>query len=410
MSTAPTLAAARLKALHGYLGDKCDDLVNPVWSYLPPTYPNVCGHVNGTRLANDFVPLESDCSTTVEPHEIIGVVGGSTIVAARLQGGPRVRPQPLIAGFNPPHEVPMNDVSQRPPEVVCRLEGVLEYGCLVNGQLYYILSDDPTHLLRRPVMRGPSAPAIMELPELCHQLKAVEGYLFLVGVETDWLYMLSPKSREFKRVIRLTRDLDRLTVWDDEDEWDPGFIIPDPVFQDAIMDKGRPTHILYTKGNSKGELCLWRKGMGIVKESPGHKAIACRFVPFTNGRVCAGSFGGQRDEMFFVYDMYKDAVLAPPECHCPESLLPRCEYECFGYEDICSLSISDDWKAYIAIRGRREAVRGNRVTYCAGYSVMKLRHYVKYTRHEDHGFHMEYMEEEERELYGSDYDSDESDF
>ncbi|KAF4688943.1 hypothetical protein FOZ60_002192 [Perkinsus olseni] len=129
-----------------------------------------------------------------------------------------------------------------------------------------------------------------------------------------------------------------------------------------------------------------------------------------NGRVCAGSFGGQRDEMFFVYDMYKDAVLAPPECHCPEGLLPRCEYECFGYEDICSLSISDDWKAYIAIRGRSEAVRGNRVTYCAGYSVMKLRHYVKYTRHEDHGFHMEYMEEEERELYGSDYDSDESDF
>lgn len=412
MATAPALAAARLDALHGLLGDMCDDLVDPIWNYLPPTYPNGCTHIKGTRLPDAFVPLEFDLIDSVEPTEMLGMIGPSTVVVASLQGGPQVGPHPLLGGFgiNPARQIPMNDASQKSPEVVCHLEGVLQHGCLVNGQLYYTLMDDPIHLLRRPVLRGPSAPAIMELPEQCRQLKPVKDCLFLVGMETDWLYMLSPKSREFKKVLRLSRDLDRLVIWDDEDEWDPGFIIPDPVFQDAILEKGRPTHVLYTKGNSKGELCLWRRGMGIVKEAPEHKAIACRFVPFTNGKVCAGSFGGQRDEMFFVYDIYKDAVVAPPESHCNMELLPHCEYECFGYEDIHSLTISDDWTAHIAIRGRREAVRGNRVTYCAGYSAMKLRHYVRYTRHEDHGFHMEYIEEEERELYGSDYDSEDSDF
>ncbi|EER09829.1 hypothetical protein Pmar_PMAR018470 [Perkinsus marinus ATCC 50983] len=332
MATAPALAAARLDALHGLLGDMCDDLVDPIWNYLPPTYPNGCTHIKGTRLPDAFAPLEFDLIDSVEPTEMLGMIGPSTVVVASLQGGPQVGPHPLLGGFgiDPARQIPMNDASQKSPEVVCHLEGVLQHGCLVNGQLYYTLMDDPIHLLRRPVLRGPSAPAIMELPEQCRQLKPVKDCLFLVGMETDWLYMLSPKSREFKKVLRLSRDLDRLIIWDDEDEWDPGFIIPDPVFQDAILEKGRPTHVLYTKGNSK--------------------------------------------------------------------------------RGALSLEESDDWTAHIAIRGRREAVRGNRVTYCAGYSVMKLRHYVRYTRHEDHGFHMEYIEEEERELYGSDYDSEESDF
>ncbi|KAF4677493.1 hypothetical protein FOL47_001308 [Perkinsus chesapeaki] len=411
MATAPTLAAARLQALHGYLGDKCDDLVNPVWDYLPPTYPNICGHVKGTRLPRTFVPIESDCMGAKEPEHIVGMVGPSTVVAMSLHGGPQVKPHSLLPllNVNQRKQLPMSDASGRRPETLFELDGAVSQSCLVNGQFYYVLAEEPLHLFRRPVSRGPSAPVIIELPELCRQMKPVKGYLFLVGMETDWLYMLSPKSREFTKVLRLTRDTERESVWDDEDEWDPGFIIADPIFHDAILDKGRPSHVLFTKGNSKGALCLWRRGVGIVKECPEHKAITCRFVPFTNGRVCAGSFGGQRDEMFYVYDIYKDAVVARPESHCPMDLAPPCEYECFGYEDIVSLSISDDWKAYIAIRGRREAVRDNRIAFCTVHSVLQLRHYVSYTRHEDHGFDMEYMEEEERELYGSDYDDDDED-
>ncbi|KAF4701210.1 hypothetical protein FOZ63_007925 [Perkinsus olseni] len=149
--------------------------------------------------------------------------------------------------------------------------------------------------------------------------------------------MIDNPSARARQVDTLTKadadDSESIDDVGDEDDFgeETDSYTPEPIFQDAKIEDGEVTEILYIQGGTMGRLCYWRDGQASVL-SPGVRTRMCRLVPHTKAGICCGFFGSSWDMSFYVYDMIEHRVVALSEMGID-----------LANEELISLSIDNNW-------------------------------------------------------------------
>ncbi|KAF4704621.1 hypothetical protein FOZ63_029279, partial [Perkinsus olseni] len=318
-STVHHILVARLTVVDHLL----EDIKRLLWSYFPPIVPSIINVSTTTSIPCAVRPFESDCD-----HHIYCVSRRDRRTVFRwstLHSLP-----PLQPGQERPSDEDMTDV-------LFRLDAVPVLGCVYGSQLFYTVRGDPKKLRRRPVQRGIAAPTVVDLPGPATQLQVASGALFFVAERSYKLYMIDKPSARARQVATLTKadadDSDGIDDIGDEDDFgeETDSYTPEPIFQNAKIEDGKVTEILYIQGDTMGRLCYWRDGQASVF-SPGVRARMCRLVPHSKDGICCGFFGSSWDMSFYVYDIVDHRVVASSEMGID-----------LADEELISLSIDNNW-------------------------------------------------------------------
>ncbi|KAF4713192.1 hypothetical protein FOZ62_003345 [Perkinsus olseni] len=328
-STFHHILVARLTVVDHFLGD----IKRLLWSYLPPIVPSIINVSTTTPIPCAVRPFDSD-----RDHHIYCVSRRDRRTVFRwstLHSLP-----PLQPGQERPSDEDLTDV-------LFKLDAVPVLGCVYGSQLFYTVRGDPKKLRRRPVQRGIAAPTVVDLPEPVTQLQVASGALFFVAGRSYKLYMIDNPSARARQVDTLTKadadDSESIDDVGDEDDFgeETDSYTPEPIFQNAKIEDGEVTEILYIQGGTMGRLCYWRDGQASVL-SPGVRTRMCRLVPHTKAGICCGFFGSSWDMSFYVYDMIEHRVVALSEMGID-----------LANEELISLSIDNNWVVTTVTSSRR---------------------------------------------------------
>ncbi|KAF4662331.1 hypothetical protein FOL46_005361 [Perkinsus olseni] len=301
-----------------------EDIKRLVWEYLPPLSPNFVHDSEGKTVPGTFRLFDSD--------------GG------RLIHGVSRDLERVIYAVEMAENPSSNGMKK-----LFALDGDLELGCVYHDQLFYTVYGDAGRVRRRPLQSGSATPAVVGLPEKVIQIKPASGALFFVAERSYKLYMIDSPSAEARQVTTLTKADESEIIedlGDEEDDSEEEFdsYRPEPIFQDAKIENGKVTEMLYIQGDTMGRLCYWRDGQASVV-SPGVHARMCRLVPNTKAGICCGFFGSSWEMCFYVYDIVDHRVFTEPECFL--DLTER-------GEELISLNVRNDWTATLLTSGRQE--------------------------------------------------------
>ncbi|KAF4676880.1 hypothetical protein FOL47_004583 [Perkinsus chesapeaki] len=292
----------------------CEDLLGPIWSYIPPPIPTKITVDVSYRLPASISPYGCDCAVNLIRRLIVATVrsdSGVVVLVYPLQsvGGDReLREEDLTTLFEVPD--------------VCSSRCYGDY-------FHFTSIVDDRNVYRRLLM-DVSKP-FDKIPFVGAMLPAggSRQACFGVGRSSRILYVLFEGSTAFQPVLTLP-----------ESVTGGNFGMGNSVVNDSIVEDGKVTHVAYVRD---GRICLWRRGADGVEEtieSSDRGAHSCRFLPSTDAQIYVGLF--QLDEhqattdthAFFVYNLMEDCFLSGP-------LLIG------GVDFINTYHIESDWSMYV---------------------------------------------------------------